>query len=53
MLSILALLQEEEGLTLSEMLRDIPHDAPALVVYVLIAGFIFMIWRGNRSRRDV
>lgn len=52
MFAILALLQEGEGLTIGRILRDIPHDLPALIVYVLIGGFIGMIWLGNRSKRD-
>jgi len=52
MLAILALLQEGEGLTVGELLRDIPHDLPALIVYILIGGFIGLIWLGNRSKGD-
>jgi hypothetical protein len=52
MFAILALLQEEEGLTIGKLLRDIPHDLPALIVYLLLGGFIGMIWLGNRSKRD-
>jgi hypothetical protein len=51
MFAIRALLQESEGLTFSKLLQDIPHDLPALVVYVLIAAFAGMIWLGNRSKR--
>ena len=32
------------------LLSDIPHDAGAIVAYVLIAGFIGLIWAGNRKR---
>ena len=31
------------------LLSDIPHDAGAVVVYLLIGGFIFFIWKGNRK----
>lgn len=44
-----ALLIQEGGLTLRKVLADIPHDLPAVVVYVLLAGFVFMIWRGSRK----
>ena len=48
---ILALLQaaEEEGLTLGEVLADIPHDAAAIVVYVLVGFSVaLVIWSGRR-----
>jgi hypothetical protein len=46
---MLATLLQEGGLTLRKVLADIPHDLPALVVYVLLGGFVFLIWRGSRS----
>jgi hypothetical protein len=46
---MLALLQEE-GLTLRKVLADIPHDLPALVVYVLVGLFVGSIWYANRSQ---
>ena len=49
MLLASALLMQEGGLTLRKVIADIPHDLPALVVYVLLAGFVFMIWRGSRK----
>lgn len=44
------LLQEDRGLTLREMLADIPHDAGAFVVYGILAFGIFLIWRGSRGK---
>ena len=40
----------EGGLTLERVLRDIPHDAGAMIIYVLIALFIGFIWYGNRQK---
>lgn len=37
-------------LTLWEVLVDIPHDVPALVVYLLLGLFVFGIWYGSRSK---
>jgi hypothetical protein len=50
-MSILALLiQADDGLTLSEVVRDIPHDGPSIVVYVLVAMFLLFIWWGSRKK---
>lgn len=38
------------GLTLERVLNDIPHDAGAIVIYVLLAVFIGFIWYGNRHK---
>lgn len=38
----------DDGLTFAEVLQDIPHDAGAIVVYVLILTFIGFIWYGSR-----
>jgi hypothetical protein len=50
MLPIFSAVQESDGLTFGELLRDIPHDMPAIVVYVLVGAFIYAIWRANRRR---
>jgi len=42
--------QESGGLTLGRILADIPHDGPAFVVYALIAGFVYLVWRGGRNK---
>lgn len=38
------------GLTLQRVLQDIPHDAGAIVIYVLMAAFVGFIWYGSRSK---
>jgi hypothetical protein len=43
-------LQAERGLTLTEVVRDLPHDGPSLVVYTLVLLFVAMIWVGSRKR---
>jgi hypothetical protein len=40
----------DDGLTFGDVVRDLPHDAGALVVYVLMLGFIGFIWYGSRRR---
>ncbi|CAN5824906.1 hypothetical protein BH23GEM3_BH23GEM3_18920 [soil metagenome] len=37
-------------LTLREILADIPHGAPALIVYLMLVLFIGFIWYGSRSK---
>lgn len=37
-------------LSLAEIVTDIPHDAGAVVVYVLLALFVGMTWAGSRRR---
>lgn len=48
MYALAMLAGEGSGLTLKQVLQDIPHDAGAIIVYLLIAGFAFMLWYGNR-----
>ena len=43
-------MQADAGLTLRRVLTDIPHDVPALVVYVMIAGAAYILWRSNRKK---
>ena len=51
MFGIIALrLQDDGGLTLREIVQNIPHDAAAVVVYVLIAVFAGFIWMGTRGQ---
>ena len=52
MLAFILQAQAEEGLTIGKILSDIPHDAAAIFVYVLIAVFAALIWLGNRSKDD-
>jgi hypothetical protein len=42
-----------EGLTLREIIADIPHDFAALVVYVVLGLFVFFIWVGSRPKAPV
>lgn len=46
----LIILIQDDGLTIREVLSDIPHDAAAIFVYLLLAIFVFFIWKGSRSR---
>lgn len=39
---------EDGGLTIGEILADIPHDGPAIVVYLLTAAATALIWWGHR-----
>lgn len=41
---------ESEGLTIGRILADIPHDAPAILLYVLTAASIGLIWWANRKK---
>lgn len=48
--TILALLQgsQDDGLTLAEIVSDIPHDLPAMVMYVLIVVAVgSVLWFGR------
>jgi len=38
----------EPGLTLEGVISNLPHDAGAIVVYVLMIAFIGFIWYGSR-----
>ncbi len=37
--------------TASEMIRSIPHDAAAILIYALVAIFVGLIVRGSRKTR--
>lgn len=37
------------GLSLEGVIRNLPHDAGAVVVYVLMIAFIGFIWYGSRK----
>jgi len=41
----------QSGLTLGQVIADIPHDTPAIVVYVMLLVSIYIVWRANRPRR--
>lgn len=39
----------QEGLTIQRILADIPHDAAAIFVYILISGSLWLIWWADRN----
>ncbi len=45
----LALLSQE-GSGFGRLVAGIPHDAPAIFIYIFLAVSIFLIWRGSRTR---
>jgi hypothetical protein len=40
----------DDGLSLSEVLSNMPHDGPAIVIYLMLAVFVGLIWAGSRKR---
>lgn len=51
MLAMMLEAPDETGLTLARILADIPHDASAIVVYLMVLGSVLLIWRANRGPR--
>jgi len=49
---LLALFTRSSALNLSGIIHNLPHDAAALVGYVLIAAFLWFVWQGNRKRPE-
>ena len=50
LVSLLQPSQEDTGLTAAEMLASIPHDAAAIVVYLLVGFSVgLVIWSGRKS----
>lgn len=47
-----AVLVQDRGLTLHDILVDIPHDAAAIVVYLLSAGAIFWVFKAGLKKPD-
>jgi hypothetical protein len=43
---------QDGGLTLREVVSSIPVDPAAIIAYLLVAGFIGIIWYGNRRSRS-
>jgi hypothetical protein len=41
-----------QGLTLKDVIDDLPHDTSAFIVYTLLLLFIASIWYGSRSGRS-
>ena len=39
-----------EGLTLSRIIADMPHDGAAFFIYALTAVSLWLIWQGSRTR---
>jgi hypothetical protein len=48
MLTSIAFIQDD-GLTFREVISGIPHDAGAILAFILIALFVGAIWLGSRS----
>jgi hypothetical protein len=48
MFAIMQQVRTGTGLTLEQVIRELPHDAGAIVVYVLLAVFLVFIWLGSR-----
>lgn len=40
---------DEESLTWSEVLADIPHDAAAFTLYAILAVSLYAVWWGHRN----
>lgn len=40
---------EDDGLTLKELLSDIPHDVEAVVLYLILGFSAWLVWWGNRN----
>jgi len=47
-----ALLAQSGGLTLGEVVRDLPHDPASIVGYVFLAVFVGFVWFGMRPGRS-
>lgn len=41
-----------DGLTLTQVVRDIPHDPAAFVVYALVIGSVALVVWAGRNRPD-
>jgi hypothetical protein len=48
MFTSIALIQDD-GLTFREVISGIPHDAGAVLAFILIALFVGAIWMGSRN----
>lgn len=42
-------LQADIGLTLREVIANIPHDGASVVVYTLVGASVWLLWWGNRN----
>lgn len=41
---------QSDGLTVDEVISGIPHDGPAIVVYLMLIVFVGFIWAGSRKK---
>lgn len=41
---------QSDGLTLERIISGIPHDGPAIVIYVMLVAFVGFIWMGSRRK---
>lgn len=46
----MTLVMQSEGLTFGEIVSGIPHDGPAIVIYVMLAAFVGFIVIGSRRK---
>ncbi len=44
-----ALLMLQAGLTIEEVVSEIPHDAATIFTYTLVVLFVSFIWYANRK----
>lgn len=47
---VAAVALQAPGSTMSKMVHSIPHDASAVLIYVLMIGFVFLIVAGSRKK---
>lgn len=49
-MSVFAMLVlQDDGLTFREVVQNIPHDGPAIVIYLMLALFAGLVWAGSRN----
>lgn len=49
-MDVLWLLLQADASGLEKLLASIPHDAPAIFVYLLTGAALYLIWRGSRKK---
>ncbi len=47
---LIAIALQDSGSSMSRIIRSIPHDAAAVLIYVLMAAFVGLIIIGSRKR---
>lgn len=50
--ALVSLVLQQDGLTLRDVVADIPHDAAAIFVYVLLLAALIAIALGSRRGGD-